>query len=132
MAIGISPKLPLTIDADDGAYKLNKTLVETTKQNFKNLVLTNPRERIMDPLFGVGLRTYLFEQNDDSAYTLIAEKIREQASKYMPFIEVLDIDIVGPESTFLPQNGHFLKVRIEYRILPLDVNDILDFFEGIE
>ena len=53
MATGISVKLPLRVTAEDGPYALNKDLVETTKQNFKNLVLTNPGERIMDINFGV-------------------------------------------------------------------------------
>ena len=57
---GISPKLPLTRDKQDG-YALNKTELDSIKQNVKMVVLTSPGERVMDPSFGVGIRKYLFE-----------------------------------------------------------------------
>jgi phage baseplate assembly protein W len=56
---GISPKLPLANNKVDGAYELNKTIKQSVNQNLKNLILTNPGERIMDPLFGVGLSQIL-------------------------------------------------------------------------
>jgi hypothetical protein len=39
---GISVALPLQMDETDGAYRLNKNLKDTVKQNFKMLLLTNP------------------------------------------------------------------------------------------
>ena len=65
MASGISPKLPLIPDDVDGPYGLNKTLTESIKQNFRNLMLTIPGERIMIPDFGVGLPRYLFENQNN-------------------------------------------------------------------
>ena len=53
---GISPKLPLLVDKQDGPYGLNKRLNQSIKQNFKNLILTSPGERVMIPEFGVGLK----------------------------------------------------------------------------
>ena len=59
MSKGLSPKLPLTKDPQDG-YALNKEYVELVQQNLKMILLTAPGERIMEPEFGVGLRNYLF------------------------------------------------------------------------
>lgn len=125
---GIGAKLPLHISEDDGAYGLTKTIQENTKQNFKMLCLTIPGERIMDPLFGVGLSRFLFENSDDLTSSEIRVKIREQVSKYMPFIEIKeiiidkirDIDVVVENSLF---------VKIFYKILPLDIEDILSIPE---
>ena len=125
MASGISVKLPLSISEDDGAYSLNKTLAESTQQNLKMLVLTAPGERVMDPLFGVGLRNFLFEMNEESTYALIGEKIREQVSKYLPFLDLSSIDISDPQLAEGNGIGNSISIKIEYRILPLDVNDIL-------
>ena len=61
MAVGISVKLPLRVTGEDGAYALHKYLIGVVKQNFKNLVLTSPGERFMDPNFGVGAFALLFE-----------------------------------------------------------------------
>ena len=85
MATGISVKLPLRVTAEDGPYALNKDLVETTKQNFKNLVLTNPGERIMDINFGVGASALLFENYSSDTKERIRARIVEQVKTYMPF-----------------------------------------------
>jgi len=77
---GISVKLPLIYDPSDGPYKLNKRMKEVVRQNFKNLVLTAPGERVMDPNFGVGLRNYLFEQISETLFTKISARIRTQRS----------------------------------------------------
>ena len=58
----ISPKLPLVM-SNEGGYAFTKTISEAVEQNLKNLVLTVPGERIMDPYFGVGLHTYLFQNS---------------------------------------------------------------------
>jgi hypothetical protein len=63
-AQGLSVALPLRIDARDGAYGLNKNLLQVAEQNLKMVILTAPGERIMFPEFGVGVRNYLFEQNN--------------------------------------------------------------------
>ena len=91
MSKGLSPKLPLSKNPVDG-YSLNKTYKEMIIQNLKMLVLTAPGERIMEPSFGVGLRNYLFLNDDPKIRADISSKIDEQVKKYMPFVEVLGID----------------------------------------
>ena len=84
--IGYSPKFPLELDNYVGAYSLNTTLLEVAKQNFMNVLLTSPGERLMDPDFGVGLRRYLFEPNTPTLHSSIATKIQKQVAKYTPYI----------------------------------------------
>lgn len=86
--IGLSPKFPLEIDNYVGAYALNSTLKEVVKQNFINLMLTSPGERVADIQFGVGLRRYLFELNTDNLQGEIATNIQTQTNKYMPFVSL--------------------------------------------
>ena len=73
---GLTPKLPLALSSDDGAYQLIKTYKNLVKQNFKNLILTSPGERIMDPHFGVGIRNFLFENDGQQLYSEISSKIK--------------------------------------------------------
>jgi len=121
---GFSPKLPLTLDPDDG-YTLTKTLKEVAKQNFKMLVLTNPGERMMDPEFGVGILAYLFENNSKATQGRIDTRIREQASKYLPYIQVEDISFKSMDDRpELAEN--FLGVSIAYNIKKLAVRDVLE------
>ena len=91
---GISPKLPLTYDYVDGPYRLNKTLGETLKQNFKNLILTSPGERIMEPEFGVGLKRLLFENIDGDVMGEVVARLKEQVNIYMPSINLIAVDFI--------------------------------------
>ena len=59
MATGISAKLPLAYVKSDGPYLLTKDLTENAKQNLKNLIFTNPGEKIMNSDFGVGFYALL-------------------------------------------------------------------------
>ena len=121
---GFSPKLPLTLDVDDG-YALTKDLKELAKQNFKNLVLTSPGERIMDPEFGVGIRSYLFENNSVQTQGRIDARVRSQVLKYLPYIDIESIEFnnvdVNPNVS-----ENFLGVRILYRIKKLAISDVLE------
>jgi len=121
---GISPKLPLSYDVIDGPYRLNRTLGETIKQNFKNLILTMPGERIMIPDFGVGLYGFLFENVSGEVLDELVHRITEQTQTYMPMINLVAIDFITSDED---PNISFNEVRtvIKYNILPLDQDDEL-------
>ena len=121
---GFSPKVPLTLDPDDG-YTLNTTLKEVARQNFKNLVLTSPGERIMDPEFGVGIRSYLFENNGPATYGQIEARIREQTQKYLPYIQIDQIQF-NTQDFNSNISDNFLGVRISYIIKKLAISDALE------
>ena len=111
-----SPKFPLSFSSE-GGYSSNTSIKEVVKQNFKNLVLTNPGERIANPNFGVGLYGFLFEQNDQIVQKNIRNRIERQIETYMPFIELQE---------FVNEiNENHLYVTIKYFIIPLGESDIL-------
>jgi len=118
MAVGISAKLPLAYVKSDGPYLLTKDLVENSRQNLKNLIFTIPGERVMDTDFGVGFTALLFENATDSVLEDLRERLFTQVDKYLPFIQILNVE------TELQENTAYLKV--EYSIPSLSVNDSLD------
>lgn len=121
---GISPQLPLSYSETDGPYRLNKTLTETIRQNFKNLILTSPGERIMEPNFGVGLYNFLFEPLSGETMDKLVEKITEQKDVYMPSVNIEVIDfITSDENSNLAYNQ--VQVVIQYNILPYNAKDEL-------
>tara|TARA_R110002020_G_scaffold59538_10_gene162269 strand:+ start:1854 stop:2243 length:390 start_codon:yes stop_codon:yes gene_type:complete len=122
MAIGLAPKLPLSRSEIDGFYGLTKNIVENTQQNLKNLVLTSPGEKMMDPEFGVGIRRLLFESRE-SVISEAAGRIQEQVDTYMPYIEILDIVVAPREEDITISNEHTLFLGIEYIILPISLTD---------
>lgn len=126
---GISVKLPLTYGNTDGPYILNKNIGEVVKQNFKNLLLTSPGERIMLPDFGVGLRTLLFEEISGSTYERVSARIRDQVFTYLPFINIENIAFVSSdEDPTLPLNA--VVVNIHFNLGAIDTSDTLSVRSG--
>tara|TARA_B100000700_G_C14521861_1_gene613503 strand:+ start:201 stop:608 length:408 start_codon:yes stop_codon:yes gene_type:complete len=127
MARGLTPKLPIALDEVDG-IKLIKNFPDLVEQNLKNLILTMPGERIMDPLFGVGLPSFLFQPNNATTFAEIRAKVIQQVNKYMPFVRIDGIEF-STESTeepdgFLAVPGtnsdpNFVGMKITYTIVPL-------------
>lgn len=118
MSRGLSPKLPLSYDPSDG-YALNKTYEDMIKQNLKMLILTNPGERIMIPDFGVGLRNFLFEPYSLEVLNSIISRIETQVSDYMPFVELVNVQAGEPHIS--ESSAVTLDVRVEFRIIPMDI-----------
>ena len=117
----LAVKLPLTRDSVDG-FVMIKNLQTMVRQNFKMLLLTNPGERVMMPLYGVGLKQYLFEQFTSSTFAKIEARITEQVKTYMPNVSIIEIafDQMNIES-------NALQIRIAYSIPILEVSDLLQF-----
>lgn len=117
---GISPKLPLTNSTPDIGYALNKSLNESIKQNFKTLLLTNPGEKTFDTKFGVGLESYLFENESEFLVEDVKNRINSQVQRYMPFLSLnkLNVSINSDENK--------LSVSILYSVNTLSLNDILN------
>jgi len=116
---GYAPRLPVVRDPQDG-FALTKSVQETVKQNLKNLVLTSPGERIMDPSFGVGVRAWLFQQNTPTTRDQIREEVFFQTEKYMPFVTINEVQF--GEDAEAPEK---LYIQIEYSIAGLNAVDIL-------
>ena len=120
MTAGLAIRLPITTSRMD----LIQNYEDLVKQNFKMLLLTSPGERVMDLNFGVGLRNFLFEVNDNITYEAVASKIREQSSLYLPFIEVQEIDFSTPEDD-PDQFPNTIRTSITFKIVPLQVTSLL-------
>jgi phage baseplate assembly protein W len=117
----LSVALPLRIDSTDG-FRMNKSLKSLIKQNLKMLLLTIPGERIMDPDFGVGLKRYLFEGFNQTIYGEIDTRIRDQARKYLPAINIARIEFSDDEQDF-----NRLYFSIAYTVPNIGVKDLLEF-----
>jgi phage baseplate assembly protein W len=112
----LSPIFPMFFN-DQGTYASNILAKDVVKQNFKNLLLTSPGERIMIPDFGVGIRNFLFEQNVDRTVNIMLDRVQRQIKKFMPFIEIQEFSPSYEENQLI--------IVIQYFIIPLNDVDIL-------
>ena len=109
---GYSPRiLPYTPDTQTG-FSQNRTLKQLAVQNFINLVLCAPGERLFEADFGVGLRNYLFEMNNASTRQNIKQAIVSQAGTYLPYIKIEEISFLGSE-----EDRNLLKINIMFQIV---------------
>jgi uncharacterized protein len=93
----------------EGVFPLSYTTKEQVKSNLLNVLLTEPGERVFKPNFGVGLRSYLFENSND--LSLLKDRINNQINRNIAGIELLDVSLLkAPDS-------HEIKIAISYRVL---------------
>jgi phage baseplate assembly protein W len=87
----IGLQLPLILD--NGKEASSKTTLEAVKNNLLNLCSTEQGERPMQPLLGVALRQYLFEQYDDDMVVNIQNTLMESINYWLPFLMIKNIDV---------------------------------------
>tara|TARA_R110001583_G_scaffold15383_11_gene63395 strand:+ start:403 stop:789 length:387 start_codon:yes stop_codon:yes gene_type:complete len=116
---GIAPKLPIKFTKESTPMN-TQTIVENTKQNLKNLLLTSPGERIMDVNFGVGLRRFLFENNIPTVRTRLESRIYEQVDRYMSFVRITELEIVHSGD-----NPNLIDIKMRYDIKNIASDEIL-------
>jgi len=116
-AFGVA--LPLNRSSADG-FMMIKTIKKLVNQNLKMLLLTNPGERVMRPNFGVGVKTYLFENYGENVEGQIESRIKKQVQMYMPAVEIIKIFFDGSN-----QDQNILVMSIAYAIPDINVKDLL-------
>jgi len=86
--IGLS--FPLRADANN-SFSMTRNSIEQSRHNLRNLLLTYPGERVGNLEFGCRLREVCFEQQDENLPTKIQDVISEAVTKFLPYINILDI-----------------------------------------
>ena len=115
----LTPKLPLT-EGGELEYDHIGDYDSLIRQNFKNLILTIPGERVMDTNFGVGIQRFLFGNSPLSAAASIKSEIAAKTAKYLPFVK-LDNVLVEPGE----EEGS-LTVRIFYSVPSLSIEEYIN------
>ncbi len=97
---------------------------DAVKQSIRNLMLTDPGERLMQPNIGGGIRELLFEQMTPGTLKLMEENIIDTIEIYEPRAELIDVRVIaGLDDTHVNITVLF-SVRNEEQPIQLDV--ILD------
>ena len=77
----------------EGFFYKTKTVLEQSKANLQNLLLTTPGERIFQPNLGIGLRRFLFEPITGETTLAIQNEIVDTFNFWLPFITIKDIQV---------------------------------------
>ena len=82
---GIGVALPFNAAS---AFRTVYSTSEQIRYNLINYILTNPRERVFNPRFGLGIRKRLFEQITENTAEEIKQSIKSGIETYFPNIAI--------------------------------------------
>tara|TARA_Y100000389_G_C17334540_1_gene449921 strand:+ start:386 stop:793 length:408 start_codon:yes stop_codon:yes gene_type:complete len=115
VAIGVN--LPFS---SPGVFQPNYQTKDAIKNNLINYFLTNPGERIENPLFGAGLRQYIFTQIETENLDFIKEDIQAKINSNFSNIRVEEIEVQKSV------NENTIQINITYSIPNTGINDTLE------
>ena len=115
--IGIGVELPFS---SPGVFQPNYQTKDAIKNNLINYFLTNPGERYLNPLFGAGLREYIFTKISENNFDFIKEDIQTKVSDNFPNIEVDDVEVLKDV------NENTIIIKLIYNIPNTSINDTLE------
>jgi phage baseplate assembly protein W len=114
-AVGVN--LPLNGSA---VFISNYQTRDAIKNNLINFFLTNPGERPLNPTFGGGLRTFIFEQITTDNLDFLREDVNSKISTYFPNIAVNDLIVTGQEDL------NQITVTLKYSVVNTNITDTLE------
>ncbi len=96
------------------------------KNDILQLLLTVPGERVMRPLFGVPLRSFVFEQFDDGDFVALEGVIKSAIEDQDPRVTVVEVSVVKDEE----RNGIALSVVFKLKKDPSRELTVEKFLEA--
>ena len=79
-SVAIGFNLPMN---EGGVFTPNFQTKDAIKNNLINYFLTNPGERPGNPLFGAGLRNFIFTQIDEQDFSFIEDDIQTKINEFV-------------------------------------------------
>lgn len=113
-AIGIN--LPLNGNA---VFKPNYQTKDAVKSGLINFFLTNPGERYLNPLFGGGLKEFIFEQIADDNIATLDENTRNKIEDFFPSIQIIELKVLQTRNT------NQIVITFKYSIKNTNIEDEL-------
>jgi phage baseplate assembly protein W len=95
----------------NGFFQQSSTLLEQTKSNLKNLLLTVKGERLAQPEFGSNIYNILFENMDTGFSKKIEDSIREAVAKWLPHV-ILNAVIIDAS-----HNTNTVNISVQYSLV---------------
>jgi hypothetical protein len=111
---GIGVKIPFE---NESAFTTVYSTKEQTKYNLINFMLTDNRERVFNPNFGLGLRSRLFEQITMETENDIELYIRTKIEDYFQTVEIIDLRVEGS------RDRNSINIYFSYRLKNINEND---------
>jgi len=93
---------------------------ENVRESIRIILLTEPRERVMRPELGGGLRRYLFQPNTVATRRLIQEAIVQSVGRWEPRVRLGSVRVEED-----PEDPQAAVATLRYRLIATQASDQL-------
>ena len=100
-----------------GVFYSTYTTQNAIKNNLIDFFLTEPGERYLNPTYGGGLRSFIFEQISSNTLDSLQEDIQSKISRHFPNVRVLNLEV------FQDPDYNNITVSIKYNIVDTAISD---------
>lgn len=113
---------PVSIDAGLGRLQVEESYAAHVEQLMRQVLLTNPGERINRPDFGCGLRRMVFAPNSDVSASLLQVLVTQALDEWLSsVVETEEVAVTAENEKLLVVIRYVLKARQERRYLNLEL-----------
>ena len=117
-----SIRYPFAIDEGLGTLAEETDYAAHVEQMIKQVLFTNPGERVNRPDFGCGIKRMVFAPNSDESANLTKVIINQALDRWLGnLIEVIDVDASARNETLEIKIVYIIRARQERRYLNLEV-----------
>ena len=103
-----------------GVFRSNFTTKQAIKNNLINYFLTNPGERPLNPSFGGGLRSFIFEQIATDNLDFLKERISSDLAAFFPNISIDKLEVLKQDDL------NTITVSLTYSVINTNISDTLE------
>ena len=122
--IDLNPNLAVGVNlpfSGPSVFTPNYLTSEAIKNNLINYFLTNPGERPLNPTFGGGLRSFIFQQINENSLDGLKENVNLKLETYFPNVIINSLDVLKRD------DENSVVVQLKYSIANSNINDNLTF-----
>ncbi len=113
---------PIGIDKGLGKLAVEDNYAEHVEQMIKQVLYTNPGERVNRPDFGCGIRRMVFAPNSEVSAGLTQITVYQALDKWLgSLINVSKVEVQARDEVLEVRIAYLLKARQERRYLNLEV-----------
>jgi len=122
--IDLNPNLAVGVNlpfSGPSVFTPNYLTSQAIKNNLINYFLTNPGEIPLNPTFGGGLRSFIFQQINENSIDGLKENVSLKLETYFPNVIINSLDVLKRD------DENSVVVQLKYSIANSNINDNLTF-----
>ena len=122
--IDLNPNLAVGVNlpfSGPSVFTPNYLTSDAIKNNLINYFLTNPGEIPLNPTFGGGLRSFIFQQISENSLDGLKENVSLKLETYFPNVIINSLDVLKRD------DENSVVVQLKYSIANSNINDNLTF-----